>query len=107
MTLTPEVLRARIDERLEMPVILPPALDFVDLSDERLLVVDDVADTGESLKLVADTICPYVDELRTAVLYEKSRSVVRADYVWRRTERWIDLPWSTLPPVEGSGSHPA
>lgn len=78
-----------IDERLEVPVILPPALDLVDLSDERLLVVDDVA----------DTIRPSVAELRTAVLYEKSRSVVRADYVWRRTDRWIGFPWSTRPPI--------
>ena len=93
-----------IDERLEMPVILPPALDFVDLGDEYVIVVDDVADTGETLKLVADTIRPYVADLRTAVLYEKSRSVVRADYVWRRTDRWIDFPWSTLAPIEGSAS---
>ena len=42
-------------------------------------------------------------DLRTAVLYEKPRSVVRCDYVWRRTERWIDFPWSTLPPVDGAG----
>jgi hypoxanthine phosphoribosyltransferase len=79
----------------------------VELGDEHVLVVDDVADTGETLKLVADTIRSYVGDLRTAVLYEKSRSVVRADYVWRRTERWIDFPWSTLPPVEGGGTHPA
>jgi hypothetical protein len=84
-------------------VILPPALDLVDLKDGRLLVVDDVADTGETLKLVADTIRPYVAELRTAVLYEKSRSVVRADYVWGRTDRWINFPWSTLPPVDRAG----
>jgi uncharacterized protein len=88
-----------VDERLDVPVILPPALHLVDLGDQRLLVVDDVADTGETLRLVAETIRPHAAELRTAVLYEKSRSVVRCDYVWRRTDRWIDFPWSTLPPV--------
>jgi hypoxanthine phosphoribosyltransferase len=86
-----------IDERLEVPVILPPLLDAADLGDARLLVVDDVADTGETLRLVAETLRPSVAELRTAVLYEKSRSVVRCDYVWRRTERWIDFPWSRPP----------
>jgi uncharacterized protein len=40
-----------------------------------------------------------VTEVRTAVIYEKPRSLVRCDYVWRRTDRWIDFPWSTLPPV--------
>jgi uncharacterized protein len=88
-----------IDERLDVPVILPPALDLADLNNAQLLVVDDVADTGETLTLVAETLRPVVAELRTVVLYEKSRSIVRCDYVWRRTDRWIDFPWSTLPPV--------
>ncbi len=79
-----------IDERLDVPVILPPLLDVADLSDARLLVVDDVADTGETLR-------PSVADQRTAVLNEKSRSVVRCDYVWRRTERWIEFPWSDPP----------
>ena len=86
-----------IDERLDVPVILPPLLDVADLTDSRLLVVDDVADTGETLRLVAETLRPSVADLRTAVLYEKSRSVVRCDYVWRRTERWIEFPWSDPP----------
>jgi hypoxanthine phosphoribosyltransferase len=86
-----------IDERLDVPVILPPLLDVADLTDARLLVVDDVADTGETLRLVAETLRPAVADLRTAVLYEKSRSVVRCDYVWRRTERWIEFPWSDPP----------
>jgi hypoxanthine phosphoribosyltransferase len=83
-----------IDERLEVPVILPPALNLVDLTAARVLVVDDVADTGETLKLVADQVATYVAEVRTAVLYEKPRSIVRCDYVWGRTSRWIDFPWS-------------
>ena len=94
------------NERLEVPIILPPALTLVDLRGERLLVVDDVADTGGTLELVAETLRPHVAELRTAVLYEKPRSKVQCDYVWRRTDRWIEFPWSTLPVVTQEGSTP-
>jgi hypothetical protein len=31
------------------------------------------------------------------VLYEKPTTVVEADYEWRRTDRWIDFPWSSGP----------
>ena len=43
-----------IDERLEMPMILPPVPALVDLERERVLVADDVADTGLTLELVKD-----------------------------------------------------
>src|SRR6188768_3227480 len=32
-----------VDQRLEVPRILPPAPDFVDLQDARILIADDVA----------------------------------------------------------------
>lgn len=92
-----------VDERLEVPIILPPALLIDDLRDARLLVVDDVADTGGTLQLVAETIRPHVAELRTAVLYEKPRSRVRCEYVWRRTDCWIEFPWASLPAVAEEG----
>ena len=62
-------------------------------------MADDVADTGKTLELVRDFCAGYVAEVRTAVVYEKPQSVVQCDYVWRRTDRWIDFPWSSLPPV--------
>jgi hypothetical protein len=37
--------------------------------------------------------------VRSAVLYEKSRSIVRPDYAWRETDAWINFPWSSEPPV--------
>jgi uncharacterized protein len=88
-----------VDERLPVPMILPPVPELVDLDEARVLVVDDVADTGRTLALVKDFCAGSVGETRVAVLYEKPRSVVRCEYVWRRTDRWIDFPWSAAGPI--------
>jgi hypoxanthine phosphoribosyltransferase len=88
-----------VDERLPVPMILPPVPDLVDLHDARMLIADDVADTGQTLALVKGFCAGQVGEVRTAVLYEKPRSIVACDYVWRRTDRWIVFPWSAEPPV--------
>jgi hypoxanthine phosphoribosyltransferase len=97
-----------IDERLEVPVLLPPALDLIDIKDEKVLLVDDVADTGHTLAMVQEVLAPSVQEVRTAVLYRKPRSVVAPEYVWRHTDLWIDFPWSSLPPVDiGHQERPA
>lgn len=88
-----------VDERLDVPMILPPVPDLIDLAEARLLVVDDVADTGLTLALVKDFCAGKVAETRVAVLYQKPRSVVSCEYVWRETDRWINFPWSTPVPV--------
>lgn len=88
-----------VDERLDVPMILPPVPDLVDFAETKVLVADDVADTGATLKLVQEFCEGKVAEVRTAVLYEKPRSAVRCDYVWRRTDRWITFPWSADDPV--------
>ena len=63
-----------VDERLDVPRILPPAPDFVDVSDARILIADDVADTGHTLRSVQEFCAGKVAEVRSAVLYEKSHS---------------------------------
>src|SRR3954465_7454016 len=88
-----------VEERLEVPVVLPPTLDLVDIRGLKVLVADDVADTGKTLELVRDVIAEHVAEARCAVLYQKPWSVIDADYVWRHTDRWINFPWSSDPPV--------
>ncbi|MEL7207889.1 MAG: phosphoribosyltransferase, partial [Actinomycetota bacterium] len=81
-----------VGERLDMPVMLPPYLDKVDLTDARILIVDDVADTGHTLKVVHEFCQDVVAESQTAVLYEKSHSLVKCDYVWKHTDLWINFP---------------
>src|SRR5438034_7947550 len=88
-----------VDERLPVPMILPPVPELVDLDEARVLIADDVADTGRTLALVKGFCAGRVGEARVAVLYEKPRSIVRCEYVWRRTDRWIDFPWSAYGPV--------
>jgi uncharacterized protein len=90
-----------VEERLDVPMILPPVPELVDLESARMLIADDVADTGETLALVKDFCAGKVAEVRCAVLYEKSPSIVKCEYVWRRTDLWIDFPWSAEAPVTG------
>jgi len=91
-----------IDERLPVPMLLPPVPALVDLHDSRMLIADDVADTGQTLALVKGFCAGQVREVRVAVLYEKPRSIVECEYVWRRTERWVVFPWSAEPPISSA-----
>jgi uncharacterized protein len=43
-----------VDERLPVPMILPPVPELLDLDEARVLIADDVADTGRTLALVKD-----------------------------------------------------
>ena len=81
------------------PIRLEPMLDVASISGRKLLVVDDVADSGRTMKLVLEILREQGAEVRSAVLYEKSVSVVKPDYTWRHTDEWIVFPWSAEPPV--------
>jgi hypoxanthine phosphoribosyltransferase len=92
-----------IHETLPDPVVLEPLLDTDALSGKKLLVVDDVADSGRTLALVIDLLKVHAAESRSAVLYTKPRTAIEPDYSWGRTDRWIAFPWSAQPPVEPAG----
>jgi uncharacterized protein len=88
-----------VDTRLPVPIMLPPTPAAVDLAGLRVLVADDIADTGHTLQHVQEFCADHVAEARTAVIFEKERSLVRPHYAWRRTEAWVDFPWSAAPPL--------
>lgn len=88
-----------VNETLADPVLLEPLLDSDAIAGKRLLVVDDVADSGRTLALVLELLRKQGGDCRSAVVYAKPSSVVDPDYVWRRTDDWIVFPWSDQPPV--------
>jgi hypoxanthine phosphoribosyltransferase len=84
---------------LPEPVVLPPLMDQASLAGQRVLLVDDVSDSGRTMKMVVELLEQMGAEVRTVVLYTKPRTIFEPDYTWRRTDLWITFPWSALPPV--------
>jgi hypoxanthine phosphoribosyltransferase len=63
---------------------------------KRVLVVDEVADTGKSLKLVEEHLIERgAKEVKIAAVYYKPWSIVKPDYYEKETSRWIVFPWET------------
>lgn len=63
---------------------------------KRVLIVDEVADTGRSLRLVVNhVLAEGASEVKVATLYSKPQSKVKPDYREKETSRWIVFPWET------------
>jgi len=74
------------------PVITQPV--SVSVKGKKVLVVDDVADTGESLRLVRSHLEEQgATEVKTATIYYKPWSVIIPDYYEKETRSWIIFPW--------------
>ncbi len=76
----------------------------VEIRDKKVLVVDDVTDTGETLEHAIEYILSFSPrEVRTAVLQHKSGSRFRPDYFAREEKewRWIIYPWAVHEDVVG------
>lgn len=84
------------------PRLVDPVPELQGLRNKRVLIVDDVADSGRTLRFVRGICEEYTSEIKIAVLYQKPVSVIDCDYVWKHTDEWIAFPWSSLPPVTGN-----
>lgn len=74
------------------PVITQPL--SMPAKDKMVLIMDDVADTGKSLKVVRDHIMGSNARLiKIATIYYKPWSIIVPDYYARVTKRWIVFPW--------------
>lgn len=76
-----------------------------DLSGKRVLLVDDVTDSGETFLLAIEHLeqSGPPDEIRTAVLDHKTVSTYQPDYFARRIVkwRWLTYPWAIEEDIRG------
>ena len=64
------------------------------ITDKKALLVDDISDTGKSLKLAKNHLLQQgAKEIKTATLYAKPQSITKPDYYEKGTCRWVVFPW--------------
>ena len=82
-----------VAKRFSVRVYSPLALS--DLSGKKILLVDDVADEGLTLKAVIEQeLSPKnPDEVRVATLHMKPWCRFKPDYYVQLTDAWIIYPW--------------
>lgn len=88
-----------IGQTLPEPMILNPQLDTESLRGKRVLVVDDVADSGKTLDLVVNLLEETAEEVKSMVIYTKPTTIFEPDFSWKKTDLWINFAWSVLPVI--------
>jgi hypoxanthine phosphoribosyltransferase len=75
-----------------------------EIQDRRVLIVDDVSDSGDTLQVALDHMQGFHPaQLKIAVLHHKTASPVIPDFYGQqlRTWRWIIYPWAVVEDVRG------
>ena len=81
------VAETKVEPSLAQPV-------STDVAHKKVLIVDEVADTGRSLELVKKHIMEEgASEAKLATIYYKPSSIIIPDYYEKETSRWIVFPW--------------
>jgi uncharacterized protein len=61
---------------------------------KKVLIVDDVADSGDSLKLIINhAVQQGAKQVKTATIYFKPCCRIKPDYFEQETSSWIVFPW--------------
>ncbi len=74
------------------PMIMQPLT--VNLSGKKVLLVDDIADTGKSLKTTINHLESLgAGEIKTATIYLNNRSIIKPDFYEEIIDKWVVFPW--------------
>jgi hypoxanthine phosphoribosyltransferase len=84
-----------IEKTTRKPIVTQPLAE--DITKKNILVVDDVSDTGESLKVALDHVVGKgAADVKTATVYYKPHSIFKPDFFADSTSDWIIFPWERL-----------
>ena len=66
------------------------------IANKKALLVDDIADSGRSLKLAITHLQQQgALEIQTAALYQKPQSTTTPNFYEKQTTHWVVFPWDT------------
>jgi hypoxanthine phosphoribosyltransferase len=84
-----------IEKTARKPIVTQPISE--DITNKQILVVDDVADTGESLQVALNHILEKgASAAKTVTIYYKPHSIFKPDFYSDSTSKWIIFPWERL-----------
>jgi len=84
-----------IEKTARKPIVTQPLTE--DIAKKNILVVDDVSDTGESLKVALDHVVGKgAADVKTVTVYYKPHSIFKPDFFADSTSDWIIFPWERL-----------
>jgi len=82
------LLAVMLSHKLDLPYIENP----YDVLEDGFVIIDDIADTGETLKFYEDT---FLDSY-IVTIHEHEQSIVKPEYsVINKGDKWIVYPWET------------
>ena len=83
---------SNISAKMNQPIINQKLK--IPISGKKILLVDDVADSGESMQLAKKHIIKQNNvELKIATIYKKYKSKIDPDYYEKTIKNWIIFPW--------------
>jgi hypothetical protein len=81
-----------VNSRENKPIVRAVYVDS--LENKKVLVIDDVSDTGETLDFIGNVIAMFNPSLvRTATIFVKPWSRKYPDYYYKVVDKWIIFPW--------------
>jgi hypoxanthine phosphoribosyltransferase len=97
---TPELTSIQVEfytdiNQTQMEPILKQKLS-TQLTGKKTLLVDDIADSGQSLRLAKTHLKQQnALEIKTATLYQKPQSTIIPNFYEKQTTSWVVFPWDT------------
>jgi uncharacterized protein len=83
---------ADIAQPSSQPILKQPLT--VPVAGKKVLIVDDISDSGQSLKLARQHLIEKgASEVKIATLYAKPATQTLPDFAEKTTERWVVFPW--------------
>ncbi|MEM1635603.1 MAG: phosphoribosyltransferase [Thermosphaera sp.] len=81
-----------VEKRGEKPFVTFTALPRLDY--KKILIVDDVIESGRTISTVVDLVSKYnYSGLKALALFVKPWSPVKPDYYYEVVDKWVVFPW--------------